>query len=97
VSPGIGLRDWLAKVSRPSGQVGSAAFDTRVDKPRVPGSAPVAAAKRLRRLGFRQVVEPESFFVVGMSGPLLSGEYERAHRWGETLAAKLTGTRALSR
>jgi hypothetical protein len=97
VSPGIGLREWLAKVSRPSGQVGSAAFDTRVDKPRVPGSAAVVAAKRLRRLGFRQVVEPESFFVVGMSGPLLSGEYERAHRWGETLAAKLTGTRALSR
>ena len=97
MSPGIGLREWLAKVSRPAGQVGAAAFDTRVDKPRVPGSAAAAAAKRLRRLGFRQVADPESFFVVGMSGPLLPGEYERAHRWGEALATKLTETQALSR
>jgi len=97
MSPGIGLREWLAKVSRPAVQVGAAAFDTRVDKPRVPGSAAVAAAKRLRRLGFQQVANPESFFVVGMSGPLLPGEYERAHRWGEALATKLTETQALSR
>jgi len=96
MSPGIGLREWLAKVSRPDGQVSSATFDTRVDKPRVPGSAAASGAKRLRRLGFRQVADPESFFVVGMTGPLLPGEYERAHRWGEALATKLTEARALS-
>ena len=49
-----------------------------------------------RPLGFQQVANPESFFVVGMSGPLLPGEYERAHRWGEALATKLTETKALS-
>lgn len=97
VSPRIGVREWLAKLSKSNGRVSSATFDTRVDKPRVPGSAAAAAAKRLRRLGFRQVADPESFFVVGMSGPLLPAEYERAHRWGESLATNLTEALARSR
>ena len=88
VSPGDGLREWLAEAQlSPSTAV--AAFDTRVDKPRVPGSAAAAARRRLRRLGVRPVAPAESFFVEDMTGPLLAGELDRARRWGEQLAAEI--------
>ncbi|MFP4635377.1 MAG: flavodoxin family protein [Nitriliruptoraceae bacterium] len=91
ISRGDGLREWLERL--PAGSTGTvaAAFDTHVDK-HVPGAASKAAAKRLRRLGFRLVVRPESFLVSGKQGPLLSGEQERARRWGEQLVARLEPT-----
>ena len=92
VSRGIGIREWLMRLSPPSSLVAAAAFDTRVDKPRVPGSAAAAAQRKLRRLGFRMPIAPESFYVDGTTGPLLEGEYERAHRWGEELGARLART-----
>lgn len=92
VSARIGIREWLDGMARPRHRVSSATFDTRIDKPRFPGSAAAGAAKRLRRLGFRQVMPPESFFVVGGTGPLLPGEYERAHRWGELVGSTVTET-----
>ena len=85
VSADIGLREWLAQV-RSTGAAG-AAFDTRVDKPRMPGSAARGAARRLRERGFRPVARPESFWVSGTFGPLCEGEIGRARRWGEQLAA----------
>ena len=71
-----------------SASVGAAAFDTRIDKPRVPGSAARAAEKRLRRLGFRFVAAAESFYVTGTKGPLVPGEVERARLWAEQVAAR---------
>jgi hypothetical protein len=86
VSTGIGLREWLDGLRR-SASVAVATFDTRVSKPRLPGSAARAAEKRLRRLGFPVVAPAASFYVEGTSGPLLQGERERARRWGERLRA----------
>ena len=91
VSGGIGLREWLASLARTSGNVAVAAFDTRIAKPRVPGSAARAAEKRLRRLGFRVVAPSESFYVTGTAGPLDEGETERARAWGEELGERCEG------
>jgi hypothetical protein len=86
VSTRIGLREWLARPQRRTG-VAAAAFDTRVSRPRLPGSAARAAEKRLRQLGFRVVAPAASFYVEGTLGPLLEGEPERARRWGEQVLA----------
>jgi hypothetical protein len=88
VSPAGGVREWLEAAERPRSGVDAAAFDTRIDKPRVPGSAARGAEKRLRRLGFRVAATAESFFVTGTEGPLVPGEVERAHRWAEQVAAR---------
>jgi flavodoxin-like protein len=88
VSAGIGLREWLDTLPKGSSDVAVACFDTRVSRPRLPGSA-AAAEKRLRRLGFRAVARSQSFFVEGTTGPLVRGERERARRWGEELAVGL--------
>ena len=90
VSPAGGLREWLEAAERPGSGVGAATFDTRIDKPRVPGSAARAAEKRLRRLGFRVVAAAESFYVTGTKGPLVPGEVERARLWAEQVAARWT-------
>jgi Flavodoxin len=90
VSPAGGVREWLEALERPRSGVGAAAFDTRIDKPRVPGSAARGAQKRLRGLGFRAVAAAESFYVTGTKGPLVPGEVERARRWAEQLAMRST-------
>jgi len=89
VSAGIGLREWLGAVQGGSRRVAVAAFDTRVRKPRLPGSAAAAAGKRLRRRGYRMLGRPASFYVTGTPGPLLAGEPERARRWGAELGSEL--------
>lgn len=89
VSPGVGIREWLTRLTPPVGHVSAVAFDTKVDQPRFPGSAAVGAHKKLRRLGFHMPVAAQSFYVDGTTGPLLEGEYERAHRWGEELGSLL--------
>jgi flavodoxin len=75
--------------SLPSGAlrgVGIAAFDTRYQKPRwLSGSAAGKLSSKLRKLGGRRVVAPESFFVDGREGPLAEGELERARLWAESL------------
>jgi hypothetical protein len=86
VSTGIGLREWLADLEGHPG-VAAATFDTRIGKPRLPGSAARGAEKRLRRLGFRILAPAASFYVDGALGPLLEGEQERARRWGEQLGS----------
>jgi hypothetical protein len=95
VSTGIGLREWLDGLQRSAG-VAVAAFDTRISKPRLPGSAARAAEKRLRRLGFRVVAPAASFYVEGTTGPLVEGERERARRWGELLRARTDGGAAVA-
>lgn len=84
VSQRIGLREWLATVHADG--IPSASFDTRVDHPRLPGSAARAAGRQLHRDGFTQVAPANSFYVTGTTGPLLDGETDRAREWGEKLA-----------
>jgi hypothetical protein len=83
----FGLGEWLAAVPPGAADAAAATFDTRVRRPRLPGSAAAAAAKRLRRLGFRIVARPQSFYVAGKAGPVLDGEPERARRWAEDLGS----------
>ncbi|HEX6578186.1 MAG TPA: flavodoxin domain-containing protein [Jiangellaceae bacterium] len=90
VSTGIGLREWLESFECSSTTV-AAAFDTRVDKPRLPGTASHAAERRLRRRGCTIAARATSFLVEGMTGPLLAGEEDRARRWGESLATTVVG------
>ena len=86
VSAGEGLREWLSAVTEGSPDIAAAAFDTRIDKPRLPGSAAHGAERRLRRLGFRIIEPAASFYVTDMYGPLVDGERDRARHWGELLA-----------
>jgi hypothetical protein len=88
LSPDGGLRDWLEKVSPAPRSTAAATFDTRVNRPRVPGSAARAAARRLRRLGFELIARPESFRVQDMTGPPVDGELRRAAEWGRMLGAE---------
>lgn len=85
-----GLREWLAALPEAPGRAQAAAFDTRVDRPRLPGSAAAGAARRLRRLGYRLVVRPETFRVTGTRGPLREGELDRARAWGASVARAAT-------
>jgi hypothetical protein len=87
VSAGNGVREWLATLRTSSAGLRSAAFDTRLAKPRMPGSAARGIARRLRRLGVMVVAPAQSFYVTGTEGPPAEGELERARQWGESLAA----------
>ncbi len=88
-----GLREWLAALRyNPSGTA-MATFDTRVSRPRVPGSAARAAKRRLRRQGFHVLGTAQSFYVAGTEGPLLDGEVQRARRWAERIAILSCGER----
>jgi hypothetical protein len=80
----VGMREWLDSSPMLTG-VAAAAFDTKVNKPFVPGSAAQKAHRRLRRLGCRLVAPAETFRVTGTTGPLVTGEEERAERWAETV------------
>ena len=88
----IGLREWLDELA-PTGFADAAAFDTRINKRFIPGSAARGAGDLLRRHGFRLVVPPESFRVTGTPGPLVDGEEDRARGWGHALATSLTPCR----
>jgi hypothetical protein len=89
VSGGRGLREWLEAAERPRSRPPAASFDTRIDRPRVPGSAARGAEKRLRRLGFPIAAPAESFYVGSTTGPLVDGELDRARRWGHSLAERV--------
>ena len=92
VSTGRGLREWLDALDGDVGDTASATFDTHADRPRLPGSAARSAQKRLRRLGFATAAKAESFYVGGMTGPLLDGETERARRWGAALGSAVVAS-----
>ena len=68
---------------------GAAAFDTRIDaSPLLTGRASRGIEKRLTRLGYDLVADPESF-LVDKTSHLLPGEAERAVEWAAELAASL--------
>jgi hypothetical protein len=85
VSTRIGIREWLDAAGKGLAGMPVATFDTRVDRPRLPGSAARAAHRRLRRRGCRSAAAPASFYVSGTTGPLIDGELARAREWGATL------------
>lgn len=86
-----GIREWLDR--RPKGHQGlmSASFGTGMAKPRFIhyfGSAAKRISKRLKQLQFDVIDSPQTFWVDGLSGPLVDGEAERAREWGESLGAR---------
>lgn len=91
---GTGVREWLAELHEVLPVDGVrpevAVFDTRILKAkRLPGSAAKRAARELRKKGF-VVVDRTSFYVDGITGPLSSGQLQRALSWGTALLAKAT-------
>ena len=89
--PTTGVREWLATLEKPGRTVRAATFDTRVRTPHVPGSAAVGASRVLRRAGFDVSTGPETFWVLGVKGPLRDGELERARSWGAELLSLVPG------
>lgn len=84
-APKRGIREWLSDVTPVNREIPAAAFDTRIDSPRMPGSAAKAARHELRSLGFDVTTKAETFRVHGTEGPLIDGEFERAAAWARTL------------
>ena len=67
-----------------------ACFDTRFQKPRwMTGSAARRMAGSLRHMGITLLAPPESFYVEGTEGPLVTGELSRAAVWARTLLNRL--------
>lgn len=89
VSAGVGLREWLATVEVPAAarsRCAAVAVDTRLDTHWPSGSAARRAQARMSRKGLRLSTAPQSFYVKGAPGELLSGERSRARAWGARLA-----------
>lgn len=87
--PARGIREWLNQLERPGTEIPAAAFDTRVDKPRLPGSAAKAAKHELRSLGFSTALKQHTFRVHGYEGPLVDGELEEAAQWAAEILDQL--------
>jgi hypothetical protein len=86
-----GLHEWLDAVRLPPG-IHAAAFDTRMDHPRLLvklDHASKTEEKLLMSHGAALVAPAEHFRVTDAQGPLADGEEERASRWGRALAEKL--------
>ena len=68
-----------------------AAFDTSYKMSAI--LARFTAAKKLnrklRRLGGKRIIPPETFHVEGREGPLYEGEIERAKRWAGSILERL--------
>ena len=71
------LRAWLETV--PAGQGRSAAFETRMWFS--PGGATGAILRGLEKAGFSRLARGKRFRVAGMTGPLKTGESDRARDW----------------
>lgn len=83
---GEGLREWFDALPRPAAGVPAAAFDTRVHlSPALTGRAGKGISKRLRRHGYTEIAEPESFFVT-KDNTLEPSEEQRARNWAHALA-----------
>lgn len=81
------LRTWLETV--PAGQGRSAAFETRMWFS--PGGATGTVLQSLKKAGYAPLARGKRFRVTGMTGPLKSGEIDRARAWGARLARELRG------
>jgi hypothetical protein len=50
------------------------------------GSAAAPIERRLHKLGFSSIADPQHFWVEETLGPLREGQLDRARQWGESLA-----------
>ncbi len=99
VSRGRGLREWLPTLRVHPGRLAAVAYGTHVRRPWLIArlrTVERAIERRFRRLGVRDVLPHESFFVEGMTGPLVPAELERARRWGERLGRMATPASGLA-
>jgi hypothetical protein len=85
--PTRGIREWRDTLHRAATPIRAVAFDTRVDAPRLPGSAAKAIRHELRSLGFETEVAARTFRVHGYEGPLVDGELSRAAEWIRSVKA----------
>ena len=80
-----------------AGAVSAAAFDTRMDHPKLVTKLDHASKteeKLLKSHGATLAAPAEHFHVVDAKGPLADGEEERARLWGRALGELVTaGTR----
>jgi hypothetical protein len=81
----LGLREWLDALVGAAGRRDVLAFETRLRVRGMPGSAAKSAARRMRKLGYRLLWPPQSFYVANLTGTLVEGELERARMWGRWL------------
>jgi hypothetical protein len=87
-----GLREWLDAVRIDVPDLPAAAFDTRMEHPRLVVAMDHAARteeKLLTRLHCRIVAPAEHFSVTTAEGPLAAGEEERARQWGTALGRQV--------
>jgi len=75
----------LLQVSLALEGVNVAAFDTRT-KTTIFGYAAPKIARNLEKNGGNLLAPPEGFFVLGIQGPLMNGELERAATWAKGIA-----------
>ena len=90
--PTKGLHEWLEVATVPSG-ISAAAFDTRMDHPKMITKLDHASRteeKLLHKLGATLAAPAEHFFVVDAKGPLANGEEDRARHWGAALSEIVT-------
>ena len=91
-----GLHEWL-DAAQPLHGIAAAAFDTRMDRPKLVTRLDHAARteeKLLHSLGATLAAPAEHFHVVDVQGPLADGEEDRARQWGAALSEIVTaGTR----
>ena len=87
-----GLHEWLDK-TRFARTVSAAAFDTRMDHPKLVTKLDHASKteeKLLKTHGATLAAPAEHFQVVDAKGPLADGEEDRASQWGRALAELVT-------
>ena len=89
-SPQRGIREWLDTLKPTEKRVKACAFDTRVNSPRLPGSAARAAKQELHSLGCETLLKQKTFRVHGYEGPLVDGELEKAAEWGSEISQALS-------
>ena len=68
-----------------------AAFDTSYKMSAILSrfTAAKKLARKLSKLGGKQIVPPETFHVVGREGPLYEGEIERAQDWAGSILKRV--------
>lgn len=90
-----GIREWLEAEHQAPRGARAAAFATKLQRPSwLPGSAARGIGRQLRRAGFVLVRRPIDFYVVGMTGPLAAGEFDRAKLWSQHMASEENDRRA---
>ncbi|MGY1712215.1 flavodoxin family protein [Geodermatophilus sp. SYSU D00758] len=92
----VGLREWLGELSLEAPGLAAAAFDTRMDHPRMLVHLDHASRTEERLLtdrGCRLVAPAEHFRVTAAEGPLQAGEEDRAREWGAALAREVAPAR----